>query len=470
MTTRRAILASAGQAALTATLAGCTPVHANVSVDFSAILKGSELSPLSFGSCISTYSGDSENVNIIKGTATESAAWRTTLGELGPLAWRIPLAWNAGRPGSSAGGARTFGDAGEYVSAIRSIGGIPVVVVGGTSGDNDILASDAAALVHFFNDHSGQNGGPVDHWIIGNEPDNGGEAAFGMYAYIHGGKGSSGFNTIVDAMRAATGRALEIAGPSLVTYASWNEDLYDAFLDSCGDDVDVVSFHMYDGANLTRYSDAMTGLQQAVASRPSTSGRVDVQLGEYNWMWHYEEPRHGAAQFYTSRNTVAGACIIGRIVERGGRAYQYSDNNGALGLIRPGGGTDGAPTGHRLPTPSYYGLKMWTGGNLFRRPTGSMATCTTALAEVEVFASTGKKNVVVVNQALSRAHDVMLVVRGTPAAGRYEMWQTVQGMAPGDPTGAQWKDPVGVASGSYRNGTISFTASPMTVSTVLIDG
>lgn len=468
--TRRSMLTTASHAGLMALLAGCTPVAANAAVNFSSVLEGTELGLLSFGSCISTYSGNSDNANIIKGNVAESVAWRTTLGELGPLAWRIPLAWNGGHPGSSAGGARSYGDAGSYVSAIRSIGGVPVVVVGGSAGDNDILAADAAALVHYFNDHGGLNGGPVDHWIVGNEPDNGGDAAYGMHAYIHGGKGGSGFSTIVSAMRSATNRTLQIAGPSLVTYASWNKHLYDAFLDACGADADVVEFHMYGGANLSRYSEAIRGLQHAVASRPSTSGRVDVRLGEYNWMWHYEEPDHGAGQFYTSRNTVAGACTVGRIVERGGRAHQYADNNGALGLITPGGANYGPPAAGRLPTPSYYGLKMWTGGDLFRRPTGSMAACTTALPDVEMFASTGEKNVILVNKALSRTHDVVLAVRGAPASGNYEVWQTVQGMNPADPTGAQWKNPVPIASGSYKNDQVHFAAPPMTVSTVLLGG
>ncbi|WP_147017410.1 hypothetical protein [Kocuria turfanensis] len=468
--TRRGVLSTAAHLGVGALLAGCATDGADATVDFAAARDGSELSEVSFGSCISTYSGDGENVNIVKGSAADSAAWRATLGGLGPLVWRIPLAWHGGSPGSSAGGARSYGDAGDYVSAIRSIGGTPVVVVGGTTGDNDILADDAAALVRYFNDDGGRHGGPVDHWIIGNEPDNGGDAAFGMAAYIHGGKGGSGFSTIVGAMRAATSRTLEIAGPSLVSYASWNKDLYDAFLDACGHDVDVVDFHLYEGADLPRYSDAVTGLQQAVASRPHTAGRVGVQLGEYNWMWRYEEPHHGAGQFYTSRNTVAGACTIGRLVEQGGRAYQYSDNNGPLGLITPGGANNGAPASHRLPTPAYYGLKMWTGGDLFRRPTGSMAACTTALPEVELFASTGQKNVVLVNKSLSRAHDVVLAVRGVPASGSYEVWQTVRGMDPSDSAGAQWQDPVRVDSGSYRNGRIAFPSPATTVTTVLIDG
>ena len=453
---------------LAALLTCCAPPAANTTVDFAAAHPGTGLSALSFGSCISTYAGDTRTVNIVKGPAAESRSWRSTLGELGPLAWRIPLTWNGGRPGSSAHGARSSGDAGDYVAAIRSIGGTPVVVVGGATGDNDVRAADAAALVRHFNDAGGRHGGPVEHWIIGNEPDNGGDAAFGMDAYLHGGKGGSGFPAVAAAMRAATTRPLSIAGPALVTWADYKEANYSAFLDACGADADVLDFHMYEGAHLSRYSAAMTWLRGAVASRPSTAGRMTVRLGEYNWKWHYEEPEHGAHQFSTSRNTVAAACTIGRIVEQGGWAHQYADHNGPLGLITPGDGEHGAPAGQRLRTPSYFGIKMWTGGNLFRRPTGSMATCTTALPEVEVFASTGERNVVLANKAPDSAQDVELALRGAPLTGTYEVWQTVPGMDPADAGGGQWQDPLRIRSGTYQGGRILFPAPAMTVSTVLL--
>lgn len=445
-----------------------TTTTTNTVVDFTAARAGTELSALSFGSCISTYTGDGQNVNIVKGAAADSAAWRDTLGRLGPVAWRIPLAWNGGQPGSSAGGARSYGDAADYITAIKAIGGTPIIAVGGTTGDNDVLAADAAALVHYFNDNGGQNGGPVTHWIIGNEPDNGGADAHGMDAYINGGKGGDGYLKVAAAMRAATTNTLSIAGPSLVTYATYKEADYNAFLDACGAATDVLDFHMYDGANLPNYTTAMTWLRSAIAARPATAGRVRIHLGEYNYHPFYAEPDHGANQFYTSVNTVAGACTIGRVVNQGGRAYQYSDNNGPLGLITPGNGLNGAPDGYRIPTPSYYGVKMWTGGNLFRRPTGAMATCTTTIPDLEVFASTATKNVVAANKSATTPRDVKLALTGAAATGTYEVWQTRPGMNPADPTGPQWADPVKVITGTYTDGRIAFTAPPMTVTTILV--
>lgn len=451
-----------------------TTNSSNTTIDFATVRSNSQLSDLSFGSCISTYSGDGEGVNIIKGTLEQSTDWKNKLGSIGSAGWRIPLAWNGGTPGSSAGGARTNGDAGAYVQAIKDIGGIPIVAVGGTTGDNDILAADAANLVHYFNDNGGQNGGPVTNWIIGNEPDNDGT---GINGYINGTKATdgvtvtgSGFNAVADAMRAATTLTLTIAGPALVTYADYKEADYTAFFDACGAKVDVIDFHMYDGNNLARYTAAMNWFLPQIASRPSMANRVKVHCGEYNWHPSYDaaSTTHNSSHFYTSRNTVAGAISTGRVVEQGGRAYQYSDNNGPLGMITPGNGLNGAPLGFRLPMPALYGVKMWSGGNLFRKATGSMATCSTSLTGVEVFASTGNKNIVIVNKSETDAKEIVISLVGVLDSDVYTIWQTVKGLDPADTAGPQWKDPVKLVSGTYVGGKISFSAPALTVSTIVV--
>ena len=287
---------------------------ADVVIDFTSPRAGSAITALSFGSCISTFAGDGQNVNIIKG-GTEGAAWKSNLAALGPMVWRIPLAWNGGQPGSSASGARSYGDAGAYIKAIKDIGGIPMIAVGGTSGDNDIVPSDAAKLVHYFNDNGGQNGGPVDYWIVGNEPDNSGQDG----PYI------AAFNGIATAMRSATSRRLFLAGPTLVDYAAYKQATFNKFLDTCGAQVDRLDFHKYgaglglDG-NLTatsRYAEAAQWLSGAVAARTSTANRVKVHCGELNYHPSYNPTVYGAAAFYTSRNTVHTASAIGHLLNWG---------------------------------------------------------------------------------------------------------------------------------------------------------
>lgn len=433
-----------------------------VAVDFSTARSGSALTSLSFGSCISTFAGDGQNVNIIKGGAS-GTAWKAKLGELGPLVWRIPLAWNGGTPGSSAGGARSYGDADEYIQAIKDIGGIPMIAVGGTTGDNDITTSDAAALVDYFNAGGGQNGGPVDYWIIGNEPDNSGADA----AYI------TAFNGIAAAMRAASPSTIYLAGPTLVEYADYKQGTFNSFLDTCGAQTDRLDFHKYgsgDGlvgnlAATAEYNDAVVWLNGAIAARSSTVGRVKVQCGELNYHPFYNSPTYGADAFWTSRNTCHTASAIGNLVNNGGSGYQYSDNNGPLGLISPGNANNGAPNGQRLPMPAFFGVKMWTGGNLFRRPTGSMATVTHSVSNLDVFASTGDKNIVVVNKDATQARSVVLGLTGASPT-TCTIWQTAANLN-GATVGSQFEEPTQIYSGSASS-TITVTCPAMTVTTVLI--
>ncbi len=439
-------------------------VPADVSIDFARPRSSSAITALSFGSCISTFAGDGQNVNIIKGGA-EAAAWRSKLRALGPLVWRIPLAWNAGRPGSSASGARSYGDAGAYVRAIKDIGGTPMIAVGGSTNDNDILPADAASLVRYFNDNGGQNGGPVDYWIVGNEPDNTGQAG----PYI------AAFNGIAKAMRAATSRKLVLAGPTLVDYAEYKQDTFNRFLDTCGAQVDRMDFHKYGAGlglngNLTgtgRYEDAAKWLRGAIAARPSTANRVKVQCGELNYHPAYNPGSYGAAAFYTSRNTVHTAAAIGHLLNGGAAAYHYSDNNGPLGLITPGNSNNGAPVGQRRPTPAYFGLQMWTGGTLFRRPTGSMATVSHKVPGLEVFASTGAKNILVINTSLTASRTIVLDT-GSVSSGNYTVWQTRPGLATTGTDGGQWAAPKVVKTGFINGGRISLTVPALTVSCVLV--
>ncbi|OJH42604.1 hypothetical protein [Cystobacter ferrugineus] len=440
-------------------------VAANVRVDFTT--HRVQTSPLSLGSCISTYADGGSN--LIKGPQRDLL--RGYLADLGPLVWRIPLYHHDGQVGSSAGGVHGGNEGAQYITAIRGINGTPMIAVGGSTNDNDIRASDAAALVRYFNDGGGKNGGPVDYFIIGNEPDNG----FGMSNYIQGGAGNDGFNNIVGAMRSASSRRLYIAGPSLVTWADYKFSSYQEFFSAAAPNVDIIDFHKYgDGErydNLLRtsqYADAVRWFQgQLPTYFGSRSGSIAIQAGEFNYHPYYNGWND---VFYTSRNLVHTASVIGQLLREGARAYQYADNNGPLGLITDGTGNNGQPSGQFVRLPTYWGLAAWTGGTWFRRYGQWMVEGTTTLPEFEVFATDESKKVLLLNKSATANRVAELELVGA-ASGVYSVWNFPSGMDPADFTnGPQFKPPVpGAQSQPFSGGRVQVDVPAMSVVVLFID-
>ncbi|MEI2456152.1 hypothetical protein [Lysobacter firmicutimachus] len=439
---------------------------ANVVVDFTAHRQPT--SAYSLGSTVSTFADGGSN--LIKGP--NQALWQRYLGELGPLVWRIPLYHHDGQVGSAAGGVHGGNEGEAYVRAIKSIGGIPMIAVGGSSNDNDIRAGDAAALVRYFNDNGGSHGGPVDDYIIGNEPDNG----FGMDPYIHGGNGSDGFHAIAVAMRGASARPLSIAGPSLVTWADYKFGDFRKFFAARHADVDVVDFHKYgDGErvdNLRRtgqYADAIAWLRQEIdASFGDRASGIAIQVGEFNYNSWYDGSWRDA--FYTSRNLVHTASVIGHVLNAGGSAYQYADNNGPLGLITDGTDRNDQPQGQHVRLPAYWGLSVWTGGTWSRRYGSTMVAATSAIPELEVFATDDRKKIVLVNKSASLDRRVVMDLRGQ-ASGVYSAWRHGRGMNPADfAAGAQFRAPTRIANAvAFAQGRVVVQVPWMSVVVVTVD-
>ncbi|HEX8510274.1 MAG TPA: hypothetical protein VF635_12375, partial [Propionibacteriaceae bacterium] len=165
--------------------------------------------------------------------------------------------------------------------------------------------------------------------------------------------------------------------------------------------------------------------------------------------------------------TVHTASAIGHLLNWGASAYQYSDNNGPLGLITPGNSNNGAPAGQRRPMPAYFGMKMWTGGDLFRRPSGSMARVTHSVPDLEVFASTGTKNIVLVNKSPT-ASRTLVVGTGSVTSGQFTVWQTRAGLETTGTFGGQWAEPTIVRTGAITGDGIAITVPALTVSCILI--
>jgi hypothetical protein len=387
----------------------------NGSVDFTKTTTTLAAKP--FSSTISTYGEN--NTDIIN-----SASQRATLANLKAGYYRVPLQWNGGNIMSSAGG-HPAGSGDAWVTSIKNIGAEPQIVVGG-SADNNFTPDEAANLVQHFNKPTSGTANTVKVWVIGNEPGNGG-MSIQDYCTL--------FNATAAKMKAVD-PSIKIAGPA---WAYFDINTINTFLQCAGNNVDIVDFHHYamggsflsEATALSQTSDwesEVTQVKQSIARYvPSRASQIEVQVGEYNWSWRAEDGYNGWQgddRFYQAVNTVWGASVAGHIAKAGGRGHQYSDLNGPLGLTFEK--TDAANNyGRKVtsPLPIYYGMEMFTGGNLFRSFGTTMVDASTTLNNVEIFASNNGKNIVVVNKDAQATQPLTLKLTGFDG-GTADVWQT----------------------------------------------
>lgn len=412
--------ASAGSGSITDAAASPSP---NITVDFTKVL--TKVDPLGIGWTCSTYKGGTGAANI-----NASATWKATLAALGAGHVRIPLRWNHGVPGSSAGGAQTSGDADTYIKNIRGMGALPFVIYGGDSSDNGGLnGADAAAFVTHYNGAGGSaNGGPVKYWVIGNEPDVSG----GTSAYL------SALPGIVSAMHGAD-PSVVISAPA----AAWFDT---GLLQAAAkiDGVGILSYHAYNGGDAAPGGFPNESAYHADIATLKTY-KPGVLYGVEEANWHYVG---GAAEFFDWHNTCFIADAAGQVLSAGGHFTQYSDSNGPLGLLNDGGG-QGQPGSLGTPLPAYWGLGIWTGmAGQFKKYSAAMVPVTSTLAgtAVSAFACDNGKVVLVNKQAAAQPAVIGLVGR---TSGTYEVWAS----QPGSPTAPIHK----VAFGQYSGSQISYT-------------
>lgn len=393
---------------ITTTATAAVAQEADVTVDFTTPIGLVDAN--AFSGSISTY-GESGG-HIVAG-----ARQRAALAALGPGLYRIPLQWNGGDIVSAAGGGATDVSGDAWVDAIRDFGGTPMIVLGGSS-DNNFTPGDGADMVRHFPQ--------VGHWVVGNEPGNSG-MSIDSYCTL--------FNDTAAAMKSVN-PAIKVAGPA---WAWFDPDALQSFLDCAGSTVDVIDYHHY-GMGST-YLDSATALQetgswadevdqvQAMinATVPSRAGQIEVQVGEFNWSWRTRNGYPGAYQgddrFYQAVNTVWGASVAGHIAEAGGRAHQYADQNGALGITFEKS-ADAAHFGRAVndPMPIYYGLQMFSGGP-FPRFGRTLVQADTTLPDTEVFAADGSTSIVLINKDPDVTRTAVVQTTGVEQ-GTAAVWQT----------------------------------------------
>lgn len=424
----------------------------NTTIDFTKA--GNTLADKPFSSTISTYG---EN-----GTAIiTNAAQRTALSNLKAGYYRIPLQWNDGNIQSSAGG-HPSGSGDAWVTNVKAIGGEPQIVIGG-SADNNFTPDDAANMVHHFNKPTSGQANRVAVWVIGNEPNNGG-MSIQTYCAL--------FNQSVAKMKAVD-PTIKVAGPA---WSYFDMGTLNAFLQCAGSTVDIIDFHHYAmGGNSLSDTTALnqTGdwenevaqVKQAISQyAPASASQIEVQVGEYNWAWQTADGYsgwQGDDRFYQAINTVWGASVAGHIAKAGGRGHQYADLNGALGLTFEKGDA-AAHYGKQLndPMPIYYGLEMFTGGNLFRGFGSTMVSASTTLSNVEVYASNNGKNIVMINKSPAVAQTAAATLTGF-SGGTADVWQTDQT--------APFAAPTRKTTLQNVTGSLSYTLPPYSVTTFVLN-
>ncbi|GLZ80492.1 hypothetical protein Afil01_52990 [Actinorhabdospora filicis] len=335
------------------------------------------------------------------------------------------------------------GDA--WVASIRDLGATPMLILpadGRRAASADV--ADAVAIYRHFK----ATGTPVRQFIVGNELDNGQNPK-----HMTGAEYSSRFNLIADALRAED-PTVRLGGPATAYY---DTAYIDAFLTGSGSRADFVDYHDY-GAGEDRPTDAdllgpvidsyatdIADLRARIA-RLAPGRALDVQIGEWNMDW--KDPN--GTQMMSHLATVWGASALGTMLKSGASTLVYGDKNGSFakntGLgITSTEGEGNVPT--NAPTPVYHGIGMFTGEGLFRGFGKSIVDTGTSTPGIRAFASTGRKNIVLVNTTTT-AQTTGLALTGY-GTGTAAVWQST-----GD-TQATWTP--------HNTGTLAITIGAATV-------
>ena len=346
----------------------------------------------------------------------------------------------------------------QWIAAIRGAGAQPELIV------NTKSFVDAANMVRHFNvDPATKRPDParpnyVRYWIIGNEPNTSGYSSSSYSSY---------FNADYDAMKAVDPN-IKIGGPAVAWYdVMWIKE----FLGASGNRVDFVDFHGYpqqgtsdgDVEQLFRWA-ASTGndvrnLRAIIAAAvPARASGIGVEVGEWSLNWG------GNAQGDTNFNTVWTADVIGHILQGGGGSIYFGTKGNA---IKWADGFDTDDGGHTVfmhlddPKAPYHGHGMFTGEGLFRPFGQKMVSAVTSLPNVDVFASNGAKNIVVVNKDKTASRQAVFSLIGVPASATVNVWQKNQNVLFRDP-------PVHRGVVHVNGGTFSYRLPAMSVTTFVI--
>jgi hypothetical protein len=313
------------------------------------------------------------------------------------------------------------------------------------------------------------------------------------------------YNSVAQAMQQAaaaiatqygastSGATIKIGGPA----TAYDDTSYIQSFLSCVTPslLNFVDYHAYamgstastDAQAFTEADSYKTGLQSLQSMISSTLGAqaasgITTQIGEYNWSWQLGDGYTGSdawdgtgndVRFFEPVTTAWSAATVGNIAETGSRSFQYSDQNGALGITFDDSESTALQNyGQTInsPMPIYWGIGMFTGANLFRGFGSTVVASTvTGLSNVEAFASTNSDNIVLVNENPTTTEVANVGLTGF-SGGTYDAWQTCGAVNSGvSCTGnGQFSAPTKIVSGQSLSNALSVSLPPFSVTTIVL--
>ncbi len=494
------------------------PSVSNVTVDFTSTAYTID-SLKSFGHCVSGYTGDSGDIR----TAGTVRTYETALA---PGLIRLGLKWDGVNNYPLNGAASGVGLGDDWVAGINilkpsgaQITGIiegDVTVAGTSYPEMGCTPADAARLVHYYNDNGGQHGGPIQYWVIGNEPD------LNATKYDYQGRQTQDGRIYGDlwlelyaAMKAADPTIL-IGGPTSSSFYGrvkttisqatspgaatqfWN-DFLAASRSGVGTVANLIEFldwHFYGtGTTYETVSTVLSRVTQgnsmvldarAVVNAYATDGvrgsTLPAILSEFNWGYRSNitggelTDEFGLAhdgRFSMAANTVFIATIFLNLLRQGGWGMQFGDIVGPLGLYtRNISGDNVTISGvvHHYPHqkaaavryPAYFGLGMWTGMGKFRRFGNNIVTTTSGITNMQILASSNTNDVMVINKDEAATRNLTITMTGIINGTNVQVWGTNR-LAP-------WDEPTLLYTKTVSGGTISqILVPPLTVMRLIVN-
>lgn len=404
------------------------PSGTNVTVDFRTVANGGgthvAVDALGVGITLSGYAG-SGSANVLK-----SAAWLQLLKNLAPGSCRIPMAWFGGNPGGAPGGSPQPGTANAYVSAITSMGAVPVVIYAGDSSDNGGLSgTNGGSFVNWFNSTGGGGHavGPVKYWFIGNEPDNNNNDP----GYV------SNLPGIISGMHGADSTTV-LGGPNA---ASFNTGLLSSAAGVSG--IGSIEYHAYDAGDGSGGFPQTSQYKSNITTIKGYGGTATMWgCSEFNWNFASAGPQNW-------ENTVWMAAVIAETLNAGGHPIMYSDSNGQLGLINDGTGGN-QPGSFLTPLPAYWAVGIFTGMNgQFFRYSSTIVPASSTFSDNSITLTAFDNGKIVISNKDNTAH-ALTIGMGGKVSGTYAIHATQQA----NPTGPIQQV---VAEAAYSGSVINYT-------------